>query len=65
MLREQPILIARLFVFLFAIVSAAAAAMGLYALGHDAMRIAPHFIMIASSGAAGLLIIVYFYAVMT
>jgi hypothetical protein len=56
-------LIARLFVFLFAIATAATAAMGLYALGHDTMGIAPHSIMIASFGAAGFLIVVY--AVMT
>ena len=48
--RKQPILIARFFVFLFAIASAPTAAMGLYALGHDAMGIAPHSIMIACGG---------------
>ena len=59
--RKQPILIARFFVFLFAMASAPTAAMGLYALGHDAMGIAPHFIMIVSSGAAGFLILLYLY----
>jgi hypothetical protein len=49
-------LITRLFV---AIATAAAAATGLYALGHDEMGIAPHAIMIASFDAAGFLIAVY------
>jgi hypothetical protein len=51
--------IQRLVVFLFAIAAAAAAALGLYALGHDEMGIAPHAIMIASFGAAGFFIVVY------
>jgi hypothetical protein len=65
MVQKQPMnfrapLVARRFVFfLFAIATAATAAMGLYELGHDEMGIAPHAIMIASFGAAGFLITVY------
>jgi hypothetical protein len=63
--RKQPrhfrerVQIARLFVFLFAIARAATAATGLYVLGHNAMGIAAHSIMIGSFGAAGFLIVVY------
>jgi len=49
-------LIRRLFV---AIATAAVAATGLYALGHDELGIARHAIMIASFDAAGFLIAVY------
>ena len=49
-------LIRRLFV---AIATAAAAATGLYVLGHDEMVIARHAIMVASFDAAGFLIAVY------
>jgi len=49
-------LITRLFV---ALATAALAATGLYALGHDELGIARHAIMIASFDAAGFLIAVY------
>ena len=49
-------LITRLFV---ALATAALAATGLYALGHDELGIAQHAIMIASFDAAGFLIVVY------
>jgi hypothetical protein len=42
-----------------AIATAAVAATGLYALGHDELGIARHAIMIASFDAAGFLIAVY------
>jgi len=51
--------IERVIVFLITIAAAATAAMVLYALGHNEMGIPRHSIMIASSGSAGILIVVY------